>query len=101
MPSPGRGLYYNRFRYYDPGSGEYVSQDPIGLQGGQCLYAYVRDTFISHDPLGLAGSCGDEKIIVLGEGMDRVRTAVLDLRGQGKNAKWYQAWERTSQRAVR
>ncbi|WP_194298502.1 RHS repeat domain-containing protein [Capnocytophaga canimorsus] len=25
------GLYYNRFRYYDPNSGLYVSQDPIGL----------------------------------------------------------------------
>jgi len=28
------GLYYNRFRYYDPESGEFVSQDPIGLAGG-------------------------------------------------------------------
>ena len=27
------GLYYNRFRYYDPEAGEYVSQDPIGLAG--------------------------------------------------------------------
>ncbi|MDR1603073.1 MAG: RHS repeat-associated core domain-containing protein [Tannerella sp.] len=27
------GLYYNRFRYYDPSSGAYLSQDPIGLAG--------------------------------------------------------------------
>jgi RHS repeat-associated protein len=27
------GLYYNRFRYYDPDSGNYISQDPIGLEG--------------------------------------------------------------------
>ncbi|MDH0893365.1 RHS repeat-associated core domain-containing protein [Pseudomonas sp. GD03985] len=28
------GLHYNRFRYYDPDCGRFVSQDPIGLQGG-------------------------------------------------------------------
>ena len=25
------GLYYNRFRYYDPNAGSYISQNPIGL----------------------------------------------------------------------
>lgn len=30
-----RGLYYNRFRYYDPSTGNYISQDPIGLAGKQ------------------------------------------------------------------
>ena len=25
------GLYYNRFRYYDPSIGMYTQQDPIGL----------------------------------------------------------------------
>ncbi|WP_235503951.1 RHS repeat-associated core domain-containing protein, partial [Acidovorax sp. Leaf76] len=28
------GLHYNRFRYYDPQVGQYVTQDPIGLSGG-------------------------------------------------------------------
>ena len=27
------GLYYNRFRYYDPSLGQYTQQDPIGLAG--------------------------------------------------------------------
>jgi len=27
------GLYYNRFRYYDPEAGNYLSLDPIGLAG--------------------------------------------------------------------
>ncbi|MGL0764538.1 RHS repeat domain-containing protein, partial [Citrobacter freundii] len=28
------GLYYNRFRYYDCESGQYLCADPIGLAGG-------------------------------------------------------------------
>jgi RHS repeat-associated protein len=48
------GLYYNRFRYYDPGQGRYVSQDPIGLLAGPDLYAYVRCSFTRFDPFGLS-----------------------------------------------
>ncbi|WP_202910557.1 RHS repeat domain-containing protein [Hymenobacter sediminis] len=31
------GLYYYRFRYYYPHAGSYISQNPIGLAGGQVL----------------------------------------------------------------
>ena len=49
------GLYYNRFRYYDPKAGNYISQDPIGLSGGNpTLYGYVFDTSSEIDPLGLS-----------------------------------------------
>ena len=37
------GLYYNRFRYYSPDEGRYISQEPIGLEGGISLYGYVND----------------------------------------------------------
>ena len=48
------GLYYNRFRYYDPNTGGYISQDPIGLEGNNpTLYGYVHDPNSSIDPLGL------------------------------------------------
>jgi RHS repeat-associated protein len=47
------GLYYNRFRYYSPEEGIYLSQDPIGLDGG--LYGYVFDTNSCIDEFGLAG----------------------------------------------
>ncbi|MCY1011730.1 hypothetical protein OV079_40500 [Nannocystis pusilla] len=47
------GLYYNRFRYYDPEAGQYISQDPLGLAAGLAFYAYVPDPLSSFDPLGL------------------------------------------------
>lgn len=37
------GLYYNRFRYYDPNGGVYCSSDPISILGGLNTYAYVHD----------------------------------------------------------
>jgi len=52
------GLYYNRFRYYDSSLGTYISQDPIGLAGNNPnLYAHVSDSNILVDLLGL--SCKD------------------------------------------
>ena len=49
------GLYYNRFRYYDPNGGSYISQDPIGLAGGNNLYAYVPNPSSYIDIFGLSG----------------------------------------------
>ncbi len=50
------GLYYNRFRYYDPESGRYITQDPLGIVATLWLFEYVGDPFAWIDPLGLA--CG-------------------------------------------
>jgi RHS repeat-associated protein len=50
------GLYYNRFRYYDPSIGSYISQYPIGLAGNNpTLYGYVNNPAIWIDILGLSG----------------------------------------------
>ena len=49
------GLHYNWHRFYDPDTGRYISADPIGLQGGINLYAYVRNDPVNWvDPWGLA-----------------------------------------------
>ena len=49
------GLYYNRFRYYIPDEGVYISQDPIGLSGNNpTIYGYVEDTNGIVDIFGLA-----------------------------------------------
>lgn len=47
------GLYYNRFRYYDPEEGLYLSPDPIGLAGGPRPFAYVENPTVASDPFGL------------------------------------------------
>ncbi len=48
------GLYYNRFRYYSPESGMYMSQDPKGLKGtNPNLYAYTSNSNAEVDPFGL------------------------------------------------
>jgi RHS repeat-associated protein len=47
------GLYYNRFRYYDPKLGTYLSPDPMGFEGGLATYAYVIDSLTWLDPFGL------------------------------------------------
>jgi len=54
------GLHYNRFRYYDPACGRFVSQDPVGLYGGFNVYQYASNPAGWIDPLGLkrTGSLG-------------------------------------------
>jgi RHS repeat-associated protein len=49
------GLQYNRARYYDPGSGRWMSQDPLGFDAGDSnLYRYVNNASSSElDPTGL------------------------------------------------
>ena len=47
-------LAYNRYRYYSPESGMYISQDPIKLLGSTPnLYMYVKDPNITIDIWGL------------------------------------------------
>ena len=52
------GLHYNFFRYYEPDAGRFVNQDPIGLEGGENLYAFAPNTGSWIDPLGLFGLAG-------------------------------------------
>ena len=49
------GLYYNRHRYYDAESRQYISPDPIGLGGGIRPQGYVHNPLEWVDPFGLVG----------------------------------------------
>jgi len=48
-----RGLHYNRHRYYDPNTGQFTTQDPIGLLGGVNNYQYAPNPVSWIDPFGL------------------------------------------------
>ena len=47
------GLHYNRFRYFDPDLGMFISRDPIGLMGGSNVFQYAPNPTGWIDPLGL------------------------------------------------
>ncbi len=51
------GLHYNRFRYYDSDVGRFVSEDPIGLEGGLNLHRLAPNLTSWIDPLGLSRKC--------------------------------------------
>jgi RHS repeat-associated protein len=48
------GLHYNYRRYYDTDSGRYVTQDPIGVEGGINQYKYA-----AADPVNLSDPTGE------------------------------------------
>lgn len=50
----GSGLYYYRARYYHPRVQRFISEDPIGFQGGANFYVYVDNSpYRWIDPSGL------------------------------------------------
>jgi len=52
------GLMYYRARLYDQNQGRFNSEDPIGLNGGINMYAYVKNSPVMFgDPLGLQPCC--------------------------------------------
>lgn len=51
------GLHYNRYRYYDPEAGRFISQDPVGLLGGMNVWTYADNTTGWIDPFGLTDEC--------------------------------------------
>jgi RHS repeat-associated protein len=52
MEDSDTGLFYNRYRTYDPETGRYLTPDPIGLDGGLNLYGYGPNPIAWIDPMG-------------------------------------------------
>ncbi|WP_443034380.1 RHS repeat-associated core domain-containing protein [Streptomyces sp. BE147] len=85
--SDGTGLLYYRNRYYDPESGRFISQDPIGHAGGTNLYQYALSSPTTYtDPSGnnpmLAGC-------VIG-GLSEAGLDWLGQRLSGRKVNWGQ-----------
>ena len=56
----GSGLQLALYRAYDPELGRWISEDPLGEEGGLNLYGYVGNSpLMGVDPLGLADSNED------------------------------------------
>ncbi len=53
------GLHYNRHRYYNPNTGQFTQQDPIGLLGGLNNYQYANNPIQWVDPFGLTAEKED------------------------------------------
>ncbi|WP_437434600.1 RHS repeat-associated core domain-containing protein, partial [Yokenella regensburgei] len=64
------GLFYNRFRYYDCDTGQYLSADPVGLLGGVNPYGYVTNPLKWIDPLGLTKILTEGSVYRMGSGTD-------------------------------
>ncbi|WP_181259361.1 RHS repeat domain-containing protein [Pseudoduganella armeniaca] len=92
------GLFYNRYRYYDPSTARFLSQDPIGLDGGANLYQYAPNPTAWIDPLGLArcGSAAATLKRLKGMNISRIEQAIANegfskTKDNGKNATWIHA----------
>jgi RHS repeat-associated protein len=59
-PNARGGFVYLRNRWYDPQSGRFLTQDPIGMAGGVNLYSYAGNNPIAYaDPFGLCDPVKD------------------------------------------
>ena len=81
------GLAYNRFRYYSPEEGMYLSQDPVRLAGGMRLYGYVRDPNGRVDVLGLAGEAGLTREQIQAKVNDVLREHLQEVKEMDINAE--------------
>ena len=67
------GLYYFRARWYDPVTGRWLSNDPIGISGGLNQYVFCGNNPVNaRDPSGLckkkSGTAGEEDPYGIGAG---------------------------------
>jgi RHS repeat-associated protein len=75
---PGTGLYYVRNRWYAPDLARFISEDPIGLEGGINPYAYADNNPINNvDPFGLAPCPAD--ILKLFPGLEMTKCRMYEL----------------------
>ncbi|EFW87382.1 RHS repeat domain-containing protein [Pseudomonas savastanoi] len=79
------GLHYNTFRYYDPEIGRFITQDPIGLEGGFNLYQYAHNPAAWIDPWGLSELLDlvNEAHALLDPTAQKLKTTALGMDSKG------------------
>ena len=77
------GIYYYRARYYDPTTGRFLSEDPLGVRDNLDMYVYVRNNPASYsDPFGLYQTSGfspDQQVQLA----NAINEAMAKLNGNG------------------
>jgi len=87
------GQSYYRARYYDPATGRFIGEDPVGFEAGTNFYRYVRNgPIIFVDPTGLQVSYGPpdpskNTIVCNGHGGIRVQLGSPGVLGGPKEQK--------------
>jgi RHS repeat-associated protein len=65
---PEVDVYFMRARWYEPKTGRFLSEDPIGIKGGLNQYTFAGDDPVNgRDPSGLL-SCGEGVVILVTDG---------------------------------
>jgi RHS repeat-associated protein len=83
---PEDDIYYMRNRWYDPKSGRFLSEDPIGLGGGLNSYTFAAEDPIDHnDPMGTCPS-GSQLNMTLDEESGTWTATCVSTYGDGGGA---------------
>lgn len=80
IEDPETGLFYNRYRHYDPDTGRYLSPEPLGLMGGLSPFGYA-----ANDPVGMVDPDGLAVISTAHAGPDQSPT--VSGAGASKSAR--------------
>lgn len=80
IEDPETGLFYNRYRHYDPDTGRYLSPEPLGLMGGLSPFGYA-----ANDPIGMVDPDGLAVISTAHAGPDKSPT--VSGAGASKSAR--------------
>nr|WP_210545613.1 RHS repeat-associated core domain-containing protein [Chromobacterium violaceum] len=84
--------HYNRYRYYDPEIGWFISRDPIGLFGGINLFSYAPNPIERLDPWGLkkkGGSCALDKSLAGIKGDKKQAQHIIPQEVWNKNEEFF------------
>src|SRR3954469_10809276 len=78
------GQMYMRNRYYDPASGRFTQEDPIGLAGGLNAYGFAAGDPVSFDdPYGLKTDTVPGMKAYMNESGEMVRAQVIRAQRMG------------------
>ena len=94
------GLHYNRYRYYDPQAGRFISKDPISYAGGLNLYAYAPNPVEWVDPLGLMAKIACPICCDGSHGRSNKQERLRALADDPKQPRYVRGWIRNELRHI-